>query len=81
MCRTKNKKTLLYTYRYLWKVEDDEKLYVDFVTGDENKHAKFVDSIRSQSNVTHFVRVYVNTIELELVEKYENLIPVEKEEK
>lgn len=56
-----NNTVIVYTYRYIWK-EQNNRLCVKFITGPQEEHALFQKSIIENDNIISCMREYVSEV-------------------
>ena len=66
-------KQILKSYRYMWLYEGNENLNIKVITGLDIEHDKFIEALKNDVNVTKACRVYLNEIDVSLIEFYDNI--------
>lgn len=69
----KNNQTVIYTYRYIWKVKETKKDFfnVKYITGTEDEQKRFMSALINDETVICASRIYVNEINISLTEQHE----------
>lgn len=67
---SKKENSIVYTYRYIWKNQDN-KLCVKFVCGQEAEHKAFMGKLLQSDEVVTATRIYVNEINVNMIEQHE----------
>ena len=66
----KKQENIVYTYRYIWKNKAG-KFCVKFICGAEEEHKVFMGKLQSSEEVVTATRIYVNEINVDMIEQHE----------
>lgn len=65
------KENVIYTYRYIWLMKDNDKLNVRIISGVKEEHEQFVKVLQENKLVEKASRVYVNEYDVTKMDDYE----------
>lgn len=75
-------KMIIYTYRYMWQVNKKgvlNKTFIKVLSGPENEHKQFMDTLLKEKSVTMASRIYVCEYDVLKLDTPETIKRKEKE--